>query len=132
MAAKLQDLAAEYLDESRPVGIVIGPEQVAQKAIDALRFYAAYGPVQSLSSTPGHIPVLETLTGETQLTTGEWGFVRPLFVLYVENENALHLEASEGFGATVYGRRSAEILPDIATAEELCRGGAFSRGLIAV
>lgn len=132
MPAKLEALATEYIENSRPIGLVIESEQVVHQAIDALRFYAAYGPVQSISSAPGNVPGLEALTRETQLTNGEWGMVRPLFILYVERENALHLEASESLGVTVYGRRSAEVTQDITIAEELCRFGAFSRPIIAV
>ncbi len=132
MPAKLADLTVEYTEASRSVGIVLEPEQVAQQAIDALRFYAAYGPVQSISMLPGHVAAMDALTGETVLTTGEWAMVRPLFKLYVERENALHLESSESLGVQVYGRRSAEVEQDITQAEELIRFGAFSRAIIEV
>lgn len=132
MPAKLSDLATEYTEHSRSVGVVLEAQQVQQQALDALRFYAAYGPVKSISAEPGHVADMDDLDGETSLTTGEWAFIRPLFVLYVEKENALHLESSESLGVQVYGRRSSEVVQDITQAEELIRMGAFSRAIIAV
>ncbi|WP_292999997.1 hypothetical protein [Nevskia sp.] len=132
MAASIARLASEYIENSRSVGIVLELAQVQQQAMDALRFYAAYGPVASIPGGAANSAELRTLTEDTVLTVGEWGIVRPLFVLYVERENALHLESAESLGVQVYGRRSSEVTQDITQAEELVRFSAFSRPIIGV
>ena len=43
--------------------------------------------------------------------------IRPLFLLYVERETALHLEDTRGLGADVFGRASAEVAGDITALE---------------
>jgi hypothetical protein len=43
--------------------------------------------------------------------------VRPLFILYVERENAVYLEASRSLGVDVYGRSASEIAQDIVQKE---------------
>ena len=48
------------------------------------------------------------------LSHSEWAIIKPLFYLYIERENALHLEASRVLGVDVYGRSVSEVKGDIA------------------
>lgn len=57
------------------------------------------------------------INGLTELTVSEWTLIRSLFLLYVERENAIYLEASRGLGIDVYGRATSEIIADITQAE---------------
>ncbi|MFM0608675.1 hypothetical protein PQR05_29515 [Paraburkholderia sediminicola] len=59
---------------------------------------------------PAPLPVLAL---DTQITVSEWALVKPLFLLYVERENARALEASRMQGVDVYGRAVTEIQTDI-------------------
>jgi hypothetical protein len=53
------------------------------------------------------------LTAASDITDGEWGLIRPLYLLYVERENARALEASRGLGVDVYGRTVDQVEADI-------------------
>jgi hypothetical protein len=43
--------------------------------------------------------------------------IRPLFLLYLERETALQLEASRGMGIDPFGRSSSEVAGDIVQME---------------
>ncbi|KVN83499.1 hypothetical protein [Burkholderia ubonensis] len=53
------------------------------------------------------------LSADSDITDGEWGIIRPLYLLYVERENARGLEASRGLGVDVYGRTVDQVEADI-------------------
>jgi hypothetical protein len=63
---------------------------------------------------------------DIELTFSELALIRPLFRLYVELENATHLEASRAMGLEAYGRSVAEITSDIKEAEAEMQHKAFS------
>lgn len=137
---KLSELATEY-QQQRP-GIVLEEDQLTAVAVAAARFYAGYGDIASVSSSdrlPGAagagnpvpadpdpypaivqaLPIkdLKLITKDTEVSTGEWAIMRPLFVLYVERENATLLEATRGLGVDVFGRSVSEVNADIAMQE---------------
>ena len=56
---------------------------------------------------------VEFVSADTDLTMGEWAIIKPLFVLYVERENATRLEASRGLGVDAFGRTTSEVAQDI-------------------
>lgn len=51
------------------------------------------------------------------LNNVEWAVIRPLFLLYVERETALYLEAAQVLGVTLFGRGSEAVQKAIAAAE---------------
>jgi hypothetical protein len=55
-----------------------------------------------------------------------------LFLLYVERETALQLEASRGLGLDVFGRSSGEVAGDIAQAEAEMPHRAFCKPIVSV
>lgn len=65
--------------------------------------------------TAGPVPPVkpETLLDDAEVTESDWVLIRPLFLLYVEREQALMLEATRVMGADVWGRSSSEIQGDI-------------------
>ncbi|MDF0506607.1 hypothetical protein POK33_38295 [Burkholderia cenocepacia] len=64
-------------------------------------------------SLPDPMPEPGSLSLETAITDSEWAIIRPLFMLYVERENARALEASRGLGVDPYGRSVDQIEGDI-------------------
>lgn len=99
------NMATFYLQQNRPVGIVVSVDTVLAQAIKAARYYAGFGELV-LSQQPQIAP-------ETPLTNSERAVIMPLFELYVERENALILESSRALGVEVYGRTISEISSDI-------------------
>lgn len=63
--------------------------------------------------TPTYPAPTVPLSIDSDITDGEWGIIRPLFMLYVERENARALEASRGLGVDVYGRTVDQVEADI-------------------
>ena len=139
----LTELAMLFLAKERPVGIVLEEETVLAQVLAAARYCGGYGafdallpataseltfpeasdPSESSSSYP-RFPVPDNLYPasdfvelDTPLTQSEWAIVRPLFILYVERENAVYLEASRSLGVDVYGRSASEIAQDIVQKE---------------
>lgn len=125
----ISELAQEFSSEDRPVGVVIDDDQVLRQLIAATRFYAAYG---SLEKGEAPIPVFDDVTVDTELTQGEWAVIRPLFLLYVERETAIQLEASRGLGVDVYGRSVSEIAAEISQYESQMSFKAFCQPVVSV
>lgn len=125
----IADLAAEYAQEDRPTGIIIDDAQVVRQLIAAARFYAAYGALQH-GTDP--VPTFDDITEDTELSLGEWGMIRPLFVLYVERETAVQLEASRALGVEVFGRTVSEIDGEITQYESMLPEKAFCQPVITV
>lgn len=115
--------AAHFLSAERPVGNVLGEEQVVAQAVAATRMYAAYGKLASEAVD---------VDSATVVSASEWGVIHPLFLLYVERENALQLEASRGLGVDVFGRDSATIAGDVLQAEQSLPLRAFGRPILTV
>jgi hypothetical protein len=155
---KLGDLAIEYLAVRATGGMVVDDPQVVECVVSAARMYAAYGNIKSISlsdNLPGapvpgatsipagpdplpdvveSLPIknLGYLSEDTEVSVGEWAVIKPLFVLYVERENAIRLEASRALGLEVYGRSVSEVVGDIAREEESLPIRAFSHAVIEV
>ncbi|PFH08073.1 hypothetical protein BCF11_0425 [Collimonas sp. PA-H2] len=139
----LKALALLFCGAERPVGIVLEEETVLAQALAAARYCGGYGPFDALlpavpvavmpseardpwesSSSYPRFPVPDNLYPssdfvelDTPLTQSEWAIVRSLFILYVERENAVYLEASRSLGVDVYGRSASEIAQDIVQKE---------------
>lgn len=152
----IESLAQQYA-ELRP-GIVLEETQVLGHCLAATRFYAGYGDIRSLSgsgvlqSAPGDgktrpaaldpepdvlpaLPVtdIEMIDEGTDLTVGEWAIIKPLFVLYIDKENAMLLEATRGMGADPYGRSVSEIAQEISVMEtDTLPAKAFQHAIITV
>lgn len=149
MSFLINDLAEALFTKERPVGIVLDPQVVIQQAVNAARFYAAYGSIESVvgkeaeqgidATDPASpifnalpVPAAAWLSASTELTQHEWGIIKPLFLLYVERENALYLEASRSMGVDVYGRSASEIQGDINQYEMTLPSLAFFQPIITI
>ena len=113
MTVTLNDLA---LSVNWVFGLVIEDENVKEQAVLASRQFAAWGDLSGAIPGDGE---LEAISGDMTVSTSEWGVIKPLFMLYVERENARALEASRGQGVDVYGRDANTIEVDIRQYETL-------------
>jgi hypothetical protein len=134
----LEELAGEFYAERVSAGLLLDETETLACAVSASRYYAAYGTIKSLSKSdvlqgapiPGKplpLPLdpepdvlaalpaknLGFVTGDTDISMGEWAIIKPLFLLYVERDNATRLEASRGLGVDVFGRSVSEIAQEI-------------------
>ncbi len=153
----LSDLVDEYVDARVSGGLVLSESEVMECALRAVRYYAAYGDIRSISGSdplqgaagagaPVPAPLdpepviaqglpiksMALISDSTELTPGEWAIASPLFTVYVEKENALRLEATRGLGVDVFGRSVSEIAADIPVREQEVRQLAFQIALITV
>jgi hypothetical protein len=120
---KLADLAKSFAEDERPAGNLLDDESVLAQAIAATRFYAGFA---ALRDHDGKEPP------EQSITTSEWALVRPLFLLYMERETALQLEASRGMGADPFGRSSSEVAIEITQLESEMPRKAFYQPIITI
>jgi hypothetical protein len=105
--------------------LVLSEDEVVAQAIRATRRYAAFGHLIAVPIADAQ--KMSSVTGDLEPTISEWGVISPLFVLYVEFENALRLEASRVLGAEPYGRTSDQIGPEIEACEIAMEKGAFTQ-----
>lgn len=109
--ATLAELVTRFVDHERGAANILPKESVTAQAVAAVSFYAGFA---QLADLEGGGEVGEDLV----LTHSEWAEIRPLFVLYVERESALQMEAtgilSAGGG---FGRSSSEVGGEIAQLE---------------
>lgn len=132
----LSSLANRFATQERPAGNLLDDESVLAQAVAATCFYAGYAAIVSrIQSDPalGELAsVAPDISGDTDISLSEWALIRPLFMLYVERETALQLEASRGLGMDVYGRSSSEVAGDIAQAEMEMPHRAFFQPILTV
>lgn len=114
----IEDRVTAFLSRERAAGVLLEPEQVIAVAVAATLFYRGYALLDEhrarLDADPLAEP-LEEVDEMTPLSDSEWALIRPLFLLYLERETSLLLEASRGLGVDVFGRSSSEIAGDITT-----------------
>jgi hypothetical protein len=126
--ATLTDLVLRFSEHERPIGTVVTDDVLLSQAIAATLKYSGYGNITTRTS----VIALPIIDGSCELSDCEWSVIRPLFMLYVERENAVYLEASRGMGLEVYGRSVSEITMDIGTFELELPHLAFSYPVITV
>lgn len=112
---KLKELVSDWEEKERPVASLLDTESLIANAVAATRFYAGFSGLCVEKHGEGHplVPSFENITGDTEINTSEWALIRPLFLLYVEKEEARQLEASRGMGLDPYGRSSSEVQSEI-------------------
>lgn len=126
---KLADLAQSFAEDERPAGNLLDDDSVLAQAVAATRFYAGFA---ALRDHEGKEPTGQLINGDTDITMSEWALVRPLFLLYMERETALQLEASRGMGADPFGRSSSEIAIEITQLESEMPRKAFYQPIITI
>ena len=119
----ITDLITQFSSRERPIGTLLTADVLLALAEAATRKYTGYAALASQA---------EVITDLTDLTTGEWALIKPLFLLYVERENAIYLESTRGLGLDVYGRSVAEVIADINDYEQNLGHLAFCRLIITI
>lgn len=132
--ATLSDLADRFALSERPAGNLLDTAGVLAQAVAAAYFYAGYAAIVSRVPNPAVVPAppLVAISGATVISESEWALIRSLFILYVERETALQLEASRGLGLDVFGRASSEIAADIENLEMELPHRAFVARIVSV
>ena len=109
--ASLSTLVDRFVNSERGAASILPQESVMAQAIAAALFYAGYACLDGLAEG-------EDVDETTDITISEWAEIRPLFILYVERESALQMEAtgilSSGGG---FGRSSSEVGSEISQLE---------------
>lgn len=126
--ATLADLAEKFATQERPAGNLLDDVTVLAQAVAATRFYAGYAVILARA---GADPV-QAIDGALEISESEWALIRPLFLLYVERETALQLEASRGMGIDPFGRSASEIAAEISQAEADMPRRAFFQPIVTV
>ena len=121
-------LATRFANEERPAGNLLDDTQILAQALAAARFYAGFAAIVSQIVVPAPTDVADS----TEISLSEWALIRPLFMLYLERENAIQLEASRGMGIDPFGRSSSEVQNDILQAEDAMPLKAFSQLVVTI
>ncbi len=127
--ATIEALVDYFLTEERPDSVVLDSATVLAQAVAATRYYAGYA---NLVVNDDVDPPLPAIDEDTDLSDSEWALIKPLFMLYVELERAIQLEASRVMGVDVFGRSSSEIRQDINQIQMEFPKNAFSQAIITV
>jgi hypothetical protein len=125
--AQLAELAQRFAEAERPAGNLLDGQAVLAQLVAATRFYAGFGAIASRAAD--RLPDIDAQTG---INDSQWALIRPLFLLYVERETALQLEASRVMGADPFGRSSSEIAAEITQAESDMPRKAFAMPILTV
>lgn len=134
----------DRFEVERPAGVLLDAPTLLAQAIAAATYYSGWADLEAhlaipvaaptvpaeypnsqfiyfgpniSSPTPAPRVAYPAITGATEISVSEWALIRPLFLLYIERENSIQLEASRGLGVDVYGRSSSEIAGDITQME---------------
>lgn len=119
----IANLVLRFEGSERPAGNILETPDIIAQAIAAVSFYAGYAALSTHLAIPIADPAPDPptpypeITGATEISVSEWALIRSLFMLYVERENALQLEASRGMGIDPFGRSSSEVIADITLME---------------
>lgn len=122
----LADLVDRFVTQERPAGNILDPDTVLAQAVAATEFYAGFAEL----AAHANVTTFPDIDDTTNVSRSEWALIRPLFLLYVERETSLQLEASRGLGMDVFGRSSSEVASDITMKESELPRLAFSRKII--
>lgn len=112
---KISQLVEQYVAEL-PIGCVLTEEQITRHLRDAVRQYCGYAlltSAQSLDTVHSNLYTPDAAPVDVELTHSELAIIRPLWLLYIEQENATALEASRSQGADPYGRNTSEVKQSI-------------------
>lgn len=114
MTTSIDTLITNFLTDDRPVGVFLDDAAVLAQAVAATKFYAGYAQIASTID----VDPAPAISKDTELSDSEWAIIRPLFILYLEREEARYVESSRGMGVESLGRMSSEISGDIALVEQ--------------
>lgn len=115
----IADYVDRFVTDERPAGNLLDDAAILAQAIASANYYAGYADLETHLAIPiaDPAPIPPTpypaIDDLTEISVSEWAIIRPLFLLYIEREQALQLEASRGMGIDPFGRSSSEVAGDI-------------------
>lgn len=144
----IKEYADDFFENERGTANILSAEQVLTLLIAAVRFYRGFtlteiekqilvengckcnflGQCDVCKDVKNNFNITEKLL----LDYGEYSIIKPLFLLYIERETALQLEASRQLGVDVFGRSSSEISAEITNYEQLLQKLAFNQSIISI
>lgn len=104
----LSDLVSAFENLERGAAVILSSEQVTALAVASVRLFAGYSDLENHMGATDDV-VASLGAEDIHVTVSEWCLIRPLFMLYVERESALQMEATGMQGVNGYGRSSAEL-----------------------
>lgn len=117
--ASLQFYADRLLNEERPAGLILEPETVEKLLVKATEIYAAYASldqhVEQIEANPSAVVSIDL---STDITWSEYAIIAPLWLLYVEREQSIQIEAGRIMGIELFGRSSSEVSSEIQLKEQ--------------
>lgn len=125
----IADLVDRFVTDERPAGNLLDDATLLAQGVAAVNYYAGYADLEAHLAIPVTEPPTPypAITSTTDISVSEWAIIRPLFLLYIEREQALQLEASRGMGIDPFGRSSSEVAGDITNLETELPHRAFSQ-----
>ncbi|MGZ8220070.1 MAG: hypothetical protein ACXWT0_00330 [Methylobacter sp.] len=136
--ATITALVSAFETNERPAGNILDTTVLTALAIKAVNYYSGFGALAAHLAIPIADPAPDPptpypdVTASTDVTVSEWALIGPLFLLYVERENAIQLEASRDMGIDPFGRSSSEVAGDIVNMELDFPHKAFQRDILTV
>lgn len=124
-------LVAQHM-EVLPIGCVLLDDQVERSLRDATRQYCGYANLESEQVIDSMAQAVADSSQDIDLSLGELSVIRPLWMLLLERENSMALEASRSQGAEVFGRSVAEVQADIRDYETRLPLLAFSSDIVSI
>lgn len=115
-----------------PIGCVLLDDQVERSLRDATRQYCGYANLESEQVIDSMAQAVADSSQDIDLSLGELSVIRPLWMLLLERENSMALEASRSQGAEVFGRSVAEVQADIRDYETRLPLLAFSSDIVSI
>ena len=106
----LSDRVDEYLKRERTTSSLLDTPVVLAHVVAATKLYSGWAVMEAHADVVGEPP---EISADTEISNSEWSVIRPLFILYVEKEEAFQLEASRLAGIEVFGRSSSEVVQEI-------------------
>lgn len=109
---KLSELVDQYM-VVLPIGCVLTEEQVMRSLRDAARQYCGHADLVAGVNVDGAALIGDVAEQDVDISHSELSVIKPLWLLYLERENGMALEASRTQGAELFGRSVAEVQASI-------------------
>lgn len=105
---KISALVTQYM-AVLPIGCLLLEEQIQRSLRDATRHYAGVADFESGQVIDASAQADADSPQDIDLSLSELVLIRPLWLLFMERENSMMLEASRTQGAELYGRAVSEV-----------------------
>lgn len=105
---RISALVTQYM-AVLPMGCLLTDEQVHRSLRDAARQYTGFAELESGEVIEESALASASDIQDVDLSVSELALIRPLWLLHLERENSMTLEASRTQGAELFGRTVSEV-----------------------